>query len=274
MRIKGGAPNLGGLHSCGVAEFRKTDPKRRGDAPGALVTPALAPSRPCYGKATLVEYPSQDALMTRLAERMARRISELIKTQGAARVALPGVAALEPMLVRLSQKALNWRRVVITLTDDRWASAQSLLSNERMLSDFLFRGAASDAEFTPLYNEADSQLNGIQKAEEKLRRTAFPLDVALLELNSSMGVGSLVPRAKGLADAISSDAPPVVPIRLPRTLEPRVALSVPLLTAAERHIFVLGPERRSALAAALKLNDPIEVPVCAVLDNATIHVAD
>ncbi len=243
-------------------------------APRPFVPPSVAKSRPGFGNATLVEYPSRDALMIRLAEKIARRIAELIETQDVARIAVPGVAALEPMFLQLGQTALDWQKVVVTLTDEGWVRTQVLRSQERMLADPLLTGAACAAEYSPLYCEARSQKVGIREAEATLRRTTLPLDIALLDFNAHMGVGSLVPNARGLEDALSMEADPVVPIRTPRTMEPRIALSVPTLTAAERHILVVGPKNRAALDSALRLNDPSSAPVCAVLDDAIVHVAD
>ena len=70
-------------------------------------------------------------------------------------------------------------------------------------------------------------------------------------------------------------APDGKEIEAPDAGEPRLTLSARLLdAAAARHILIAGPSKRAALDRALALGDPLQAPILAVLDGATVHYAD
>ena len=56
--------------------------------------------------------------------------------------------------------------------------------------------------------------------------------------------------------------------------EPRVTLSANVLNGAmQKHLVILGDEKRAALENAKKIGDPMRAPVAAVLDGITVHWA-
>jgi len=228
--------------------------------------------------AQIIEYPSREALMRKLADRLATRLRALIAEKGRASLAVPGGTTPALMLTVLGAADLPWDKVAVTLTDERWVPVSSQRSNQRLLSETLFKGAAAAAEFAPLYGGTAEPETGLGAVETTLRQVILPLDVAVLGMGADMHTASLFPGAVGLEEALSPDAPPVVAIRAPKgqggAEEPRITLSAPVLAAAERHLLITGQEKRAALNKALSLKDPKKAPVCAVLAGATVHYAD
>jgi 6-phosphogluconolactonase len=222
----------------------------------------------------IVEYPSREALMRKLADRLAERLRALVAEKGRASLAVPGGTTPALMLTVLGAADLPWDKVAVTLTDERWVPVSSQRSNQRLLTETLFRGAAAAAEFAPLYGGTAEPETGLGAVETTLRQIILPLDVAVLGMGADMHTASLFPGAAGLEEALSPGAPPVVAIRAPGAEEPRITLSAPVLAAAERHLLITGAEKRAALNKALSLNDPKKAPVCAVLAGATVHYAD
>jgi len=226
----------------------------------------------------MVEYPSREALMRRFADRLADRLRALVSQKGRASIAVPGGTTPAPMLTRLGEADLPWEKIAVTLTDERWVPVSSPRSNQRLLGETLFKGAAAAAEFAPLYSGAPDPETGLGAVQTTLRQIILPLDLAVLGMGADMHTASLFPGAVGLEEALSPDAPPAVAIRAPKGQggadEPRITLSAPVLAAAEKHILIAGADKRAALEKALTLNDPRLAPVCAVLDGATVHYAD
>jgi len=101
----------------------------------------------------------------------------------------------------------------------------------------------------------------------------LPISVALLGMGADMHTASLFPGADRLEEALSPDAPILVPMRAPGAGEPRVTLSARVIEdAMSIHILITGAEKRAALMRAQTLS-PEQAPVRAVLDAATVHWA-
>jgi len=222
----------------------------------------------------LREYPSRAAMATRLASLIATRLKECIEAKGIARLALPGGTTPEPMLTALGALPLDWDSVVVTLTDERWVSASSDRSNQRLLAGSLFQGFAASATFVPLYSGAQEPELGLDAVCRGLELRALPLDLAVLGMGADMHTASLFPGALGLKRALSTDAPAAIAITVPGAEEPRITLSAAILNRAERHILIQGRDKREALERATEIANPLNAPICAVLDGATVHYAD
>jgi 6-phosphogluconolactonase len=222
----------------------------------------------------IVEYPTREALAEGLADLLAERLRALLSERGRASIAFAGGTTPAPMLERLGAARLDWSRVAVTLTDERWVSSSSPRSNQKLLADTLFKGAAAGAEFVPLHGGTAEPAQSLGAVATALEQIALPLDLALLGMGEDMHTASLFPGSVGLDKALADDAPPVVAITAPGQPEKRVTLSAPVLRAAERHLMIAGAEKRAALDRALAAGDPRAAPVLAVLDGATVHHAD
>jgi 6-phosphogluconolactonase len=90
-------------------------------------------------------------------------------------------------------------------------------------------------------------------------------------MGADMHTASLFPGADRLEEALSPGAPILMALRAEAAGEPRITLSAPALKSAfHTHILIKGAEKRAALERAQGLS-PVEAPVRAVLDTATVH---
>jgi 6-phosphogluconolactonase len=95
----------------------------------------------------------------------------------------------------------------------------------------------------------------------------------LLGMGADMHTASIFPGADKLHEALHGDAN-LVPMRAPGAPEPRVTLSAKVLRAAiQRHVVIIGPEKRAALERAQTLS-PDEAPIAAILPGTTVHWAE
>lgn len=225
-----------------------------------------------------IEEHAAEALGAALAARVAEDLRDAIAARGRAGLAVPGGETPRAFLAALGEAALDWERVAVTLTDERWVPLSDPRSNQRMLAETLFRGPAAAAEFVPLYGggEPAQALPAIATA---LRQVVLPLDVVVLGMGEDMHTASLFPGGLGLAAAMDPDgAEPVAAIVAPGAQEPRVTLTLAVLHAARRrYILIRGAAKRAALERAAETADPLRAPVRAVLDapgGATVFHAE
>lgn len=221
----------------------------------------------------LETYPDREMLMLGLADIIAGQLGDFLRRDGRATLSVPGGTTPGPIFDTLSGVDLDWANVAVVLNDERWVPESSDRSNARLLRQRLIRGRAAEARLIPLYAPAETPEEMLPTLEDGLR-PHLPISVLLLGMGADMHTASLFPGADRLDDALSPQAPILLPMRADAAGEPRVTLTAPVLKAAfHTHILITGPEKRAALERAMTLT-PQEAPIRAVLDTATVHWAD
>lgn len=218
-------------------------------------------------------YPDREMLMLGLADIIAGQLGDFLRRDGRATLSVPGGTTPGPIFDTLSGVDLDWANVAVVLNDERWVPESSDRSNTRLLRQRLLRGRAAQARLIPLYAPAETPEVMLPALEDGLR-PHLPISVLLLGMGTDMHTASLFPGADRLEEALSPQAPLLLPMRADAAGEPRVTLTAPVLKAAfHTHVLITGPEKRAALDRALTLS-PLQAPIRAVLDTATVHWAE
>jgi len=220
----------------------------------------------------LIEHPDREALTLAVAQDIAEALGMALKTRDRAVLGLPGGSTPVPVFKALAAARLEWDRVVVIPSDERWVPSDHARSNARLIRRNLIEEGAG-AELIELYAEGLDPEAGAAAASDRIA-PLLPLSVLLLGMGEDMHVASLFPGAEGLAAALDSAAPPVLPIRAAAADEPRVTLTRPALcSATESFLMITGPEKREALERAASL--PVEqAPVSAMLKGMIVHYAE
>lgn len=219
-----------------------------------------------------VEYPDRDMMMIDVASRLAGDLEECLLTHETASFAVPGGTTPGPVFDALCAARLDWDRVHVMLTDERWVPETSDRSNTALLRARLLTNSASNANFVPFYTGESNPDDAMAGLGETIA-PHLPISVLLLGMGADMHTASLFPGADQLDLALSPDAPPVLAMRAPGAPEPRVTLTGPVLEGAmNTHVLITGADKRTAFEAAERL-DPHEAPIKTVLSHATVHWA-
>lgn len=225
----------------------------------------------------ILHYGSRDEQAADLAEIVARELREAITERGRATLAVPGGSTPGRFLRALSAETLDWAKVRVMLTDERFVPESSERSNTRLLRATLLQGPAAAATMVPFYAPADAPEAVLDDLIGDVT-AALPLDVCVLGMGEDMHTASLFPGADQLDAALAQGAPALMPMRAPGAPEPRLTLTAPVLRAARSlHLLITGPAKQTALEAALEATSPAEAPVRAVLtapEPITVHYAD
>lgn len=220
-----------------------------------------------------IEYPDRDLLFLALANRLTGEIGQALRSAGRASVSVPGGTTPAPLFDLLSAAELDWGSVAVMLNDERWVGEDDPRSNTAQLRRRLLKGAAANANLIPLYSHAATP----EEAAETLSAGItphLPLTCAVVGMGEDMHFASLFPGGDRLVEALSPQAPPLLPMRADAAPEPRVTLTLPALKGAlHLHLLILGAQKREALEHARTLS-PELAPVRAILDTATIHWAE
>jgi 6-phosphogluconolactonase len=217
-------------------------------------------------------YADSELMMIEVASRLAGELRQALQSSETASLAVPGGTTPGPIFDSLCAADLDWDRVHVLLTDERWVPEDSPRSKTRLLRQRLLTAKAAAARYLPLHAATETPEEGIPELADAIAEV-LPLTTCLLGMGADMHTASIFPGADRLEEALTGDAI-LVPMRAPGAPEPRVTLSAPVLAGAiNRHIVITGPEKREALERARTL-PPEEAPVAAVLKGATIHWAE
>jgi 6-phosphogluconolactonase len=220
----------------------------------------------------IVTYPDAEMMMMDLADTLASELETSLLGNDFASLAVPGGTTPGPIFDSLCAVDLDWSRVRVMLTDERWVPETSERSNTRLLRERLLVNHAAAATYVPLYADAETPEEKLPELSEALS-PLMPISVMLLGMGTDMHTASIFPGADQLDLALHGNEN-LVAMRAPGAPEPRITLSAKVLKSAiSRHIVIVGAEKREALEKARHLS-PEEAPVAAILNGSIIHWAE
>ncbi len=189
----------------------------------------------------------------------ASRIAAALGGAGPVSFVATGGRTPGPIYDRLAAAPLDWPRVWVTLSDERWVDEASPASNAGLLRQRLLTGAAAKARFVPLMGGEATPQAGAAAAEARLRAMPRPFDMVLLGMGEDGHVASLFPGAPMAAGEALC-----LPVPTGRD-EPRISLTLPaLLDSRQVLVFATGAAKWAVLQAALGGAD---LPVTRVLEE-------
>lgn len=162
-----------------------------------------------------LQYPDRDTLMENIAEDVASQLAEALDARGTATLAVPGGTTPAPFLQRLSKAKLEWSKVRVMLTDERFVPETSERSNTRLLRETLLQNNAVNAQLVPFYQQADAPEDVLDNLTDAIS-AALPLDVCVLGMGADMHTASLFPEADRLEEGLDLEGSAILlPMRAP-----------------------------------------------------------
>lgn len=220
----------------------------------------------------IIDYPDAEMLAIGLADTLASALRTALANEERVLFVVPGGTTPGPVFDVLCDTGLDWDRVDLLLSDERWRPEVHVRSNTRLLRERLLTGCAAAARYLPLYAKAEAPEAVLAELEANIS-PALPIDVCLLGMGEDMHTASLFPGADNLEAALDRRAPILVPMRVKGEDEPRVTLSARVLNGAvTKHLVITGDKKRRAVERARHMR-AVDAPVAAVLDDMTVHWA-
>ncbi len=191
-------------------------------------------------------FENRQACVQALAAVLVGQLQAALQARPRARLLLPGGSGPQLLLPVLASAALDWSRVDLSATDERWVPAEADASNWRLLRQGLPQACCLDPR-----QGATPEL-AVQGWQAQLRAW-LPLDAVLLGMGEDGHFASLFSQMPGLPAALDLGAEPAC-LLVQAPSEPRVRLSTNLaLLAASQWLGVLvfGAAKRELLDAVL-----------------------
>lgn len=217
--------------------------------------------------ATQHNFETRDLLEAALTDRIVELLNSGIAARGKGALVVSGGRTPAGLFQRLSRRDLDWSKVVVTLADERWVSADHADSNARSVETHLLQNKAAAARFIPHVTTAATPHEGQAELEQTLAVLPDEIDAVILGMGEDGHTASFFPNAPELSaaiDPLGSQAcmgvtPPVAP-------HLRMTLTLPRLLAS-RQIFLhlCGEGKTPVLNEALGEGATEDMPVRSVL---------
>lgn len=216
-------------------------------------------------------FPDSAALARAVAGEIKVDLDEAIAARGRASLVVSFSEIGRELLGTLSQEALDWSKVWITLADECWVDTQSEFSHERQVRATLLQNAAQSAHFIGLKNPAPTPEAGADWVTRALTRIARPFDVLILTLGADGEIAGLFPNSLALHKAADSQATPgcvaVHSLSLPHA---RITLNLQaMLDSRSVLLIVRGDESLLTLERAQREGPYAEVPARLIVRQKT-----
>lgn len=205
------------------------------------------------------------------ADAMAAQVADALRAgiagRGAGTLAVPGGRTPLALFRSLREQALDWSRVGVTLTDERWVPESSPASNAALVRRELLQARAAAAGFHPLFDGSASAAAAAAPVWTSLRTLARPFDAIVLGMGEDGHFASLFAGNAALDQALAADQDPAcVAMMAPAEPRERLSLNLPALRQTRRLLLLAtGQPKRRLLLHAADPAMPHQPPVAALL---------
>jgi 6-phosphogluconolactonase len=220
------------------------------------------------------------SLAVGLARRIGSTLDAALAKRDFASLVVSGGSTPVPLFQALSRENISWRKVIVTLADERWVDPADHDSNENLVRRHLLQNRAAAAKFVGLKTEDITARAGEKSCEKRLLAIPRPFDVLVLGMGDDGHTASLFPDAAELAGATDLDSGRLCMAMSPLTAShDRMTMTLPALLDANKIILLLTGRKKlkifeKALAAEpLSLDVLSEMPIRYVLARAKSPVA-
>lgn len=171
---------------------------------------------------------------TAAAGRMAELLANRLDNQSKASIIVSGGTSPKNCMAALAKTPLDWQRVQIALSDERWVPPDHEDSNEKLVRESLLVDEAASATLLPVYAEDVSPEERCEILQNPL--PVLPFACSLIGIGADGHFASLFPDAEQLALGLDVECG---------------RLYMPVTTAASPHV------RISMTLAAISRSDEI-----------------
>jgi len=188
------------------------------------------------------------------AEMLANLIGAALAASSTAEASLvvSGGSTPGPCFDLLSEEALDWSRVTVLPSDERWVPADDADSNERLIKSRLLRGPADQGKVLPFFRAGLDASQAPRLIEKDLADLTQPFSAVLLGMGEDGHFASLFPDFDGLQNALDPQGKTACAL-VKTTGSPHLRISLTLsalLNCMHTVLLIFGEAKRNVFETA------------------------
>ena len=220
-----------------------------------------------------MSFHSRKQLDSELADNVAALLKKAVAQKGRASIAVSGGSTPKGFFNLLSQKDLPWKKITITLADERWVGIDDDASNTRLVFENLIQNKASDANFFHLKQGEVLSCDVLADLNLAAKSSLLPLDVLILGMGEDGHTASLFPCSDQIHEALAVDNQNVLMKVEPKTApHDRITFTYASLVASHNtFLHISGVDKKEVLANAIAGDDIFTMPIRAFLQSPDVN---
>ncbi len=192
---------------------------------------------------TECKFDTREAASAAIAARMAGLISAQLGRDAAAHFVVGGGTTPERCFKLLSEYELDWDKVQVALSDERWVPNDHDDSNERLVRESMLKDAASAGHILPIYKTG---LSADERSQElQSRKPDDDFACSMVGMGTDGHFASLFPDADCLSEGLQlNNSRFYMPVRTSASPHPRISMTLSALLASDEVLlFFFGKEK-------------------------------
>ena len=169
---------------------------------------------------------------TAAAKRMAELVAKRLDNNGDASIVVSGGTSPQQCMAALARASLDWPRVQVLLSDERWVPADHEDSNEKLVRETLLVGPAAAAQFLPVYAAGISPEERCDELQDPL--PVLPFSCSLIGIGTDGHFASLFPDAEQLKSGLDVESDRLyMPITTAASPHPRISMTLAAISRSD-----------------------------------------
>ncbi len=220
---------------------------------------------------TVLKFDSRDAASAGAAARIAGRVGSELERDDNASLVVSGGTTPAKCFEYLSGYELNWDKVQVVLSDERWVPRNHKDSNERMVRAALLKDQAARASVLPIYQKDLSVEERCEALQSLYPENGFACSMIGMGVDGHFA--SLFPNSDSLEAGLNlANQSFYIPIRTAASPHPRVSMTLAALLKSDEILLLMFGTEKLAVFERAEAGDAA-YPIAALLEQQQIPVS-
>lgn len=191
-------------------------------------------------------FDTRDQASAAAADRIADLLQQRLRAQGTTSLVVSGGTTPAKCFEELSNRRLEWSRVDILASDERWVAADHEDSNERLIRNTLLVNNAAEANLLGYFDNSVSVEQRCDDLEQAIHSASSSFACAMLGMGADGHFASLFPDADALEEGLDPDSDRLfLPVQTAASPYARISLTLAaLLSSDEIVLLFFGHDKR------------------------------